>query len=82
MNAKLESNRHECARCGRELQEEAFAESQWHHRHVRGATCMDCDEKANVCHKLPQKYADCERDCQEGDWHWLNQNRTEGRCTG
>eukprot|EP00973_Karenia_brevis_P023679 3262327-Karenia_brevis.AAC.1 len=47
-NINMKPITHQCAGCGRELQEESFTRIQWRDRHERGATCMDCHNKANV----------------------------------
>eukprot|EP00973_Karenia_brevis_P001114 152595-Karenia_brevis.AAC.1 len=89
MKAKMHSTRHECARCGRELQKEAFTESQWLHQHVRGATCMDCDKKTDVdeCFEreevLPPEARECpccRREFQEEAFQWLNRNHRSAIC--
>eukprot|EP00973_Karenia_brevis_P016513 2261988-Karenia_brevis.AAC.1 len=78
----MDCEMHACAGCGRTLQKEAFAESQWHHRYQRSATCMDCATKAKM-EANTHACARCERELQKEAFtgsQWLPRHVRGATC--
>jgi hypothetical protein len=58
--------------CGMEKPQSAYSSSQWHNRHDRGATCLECEK--HVCYKckLPLEQSAF----SESQWHHRNERGT------